>query len=60
MSAIQSTVEIDMAWTEQTGMHAWRVRYPTSDGHIASISGFTNTSHPKSNNDSSTRCNSAG
>ena len=30
-----------MAWTEQTGKHAWRVRYPTSDGHIASISGFT-------------------
>jgi integrase len=41
MSTIRSTVEIDMAWTEQTGKHAWRVRYPASDGHIASVSGFT-------------------
>jgi integrase len=30
-----------MAWTEQIGPHSWRVRYPTGDGHTASISGFT-------------------
>ena len=30
-----------MAWTEQIGPHSWRVRYPTSDGHTASVSGFT-------------------
>lgn len=30
-----------MAWTEQIGPHSWRVRYPTGDGHTASISEFT-------------------
>lgn len=30
-----------MAWTEQTGKHAWRVRCPSSNGHIASVSGFS-------------------
>ncbi|NKE62586.1 hypothetical protein FXN61_40015 [Lentzea sp. PSKA42] len=30
----------DTAWTERTGKHAWRVRYPTSDGHIPSVSMF--------------------
>ncbi len=30
-----------MAWSEQIGTQSWRVRYRTSDGHTASISGFT-------------------
>ncbi|MCP2244042.1 hypothetical protein [Lentzea aerocolonigenes] len=30
-----------MAWSEQIGMHSWRVRYRTGGGHTASISGFT-------------------
>jgi integrase len=29
-----------MAWIEQTGQHAWRVRYPLGDGRYGSVSGF--------------------
>src|SRR6476469_10418410 len=40
--SIAGSREAVMAWIEQTGQHAWRVRYQRDTGRYGSISGFSN------------------
>jgi len=40
--SIAGSREVVMAWIEQTGQHAWRVRYQRDTGRYGSISGFSN------------------